>query len=122
MATFDGLLNRAALNTFFIGFTGDKLSCYLDLNHCNPPSLTSVKTRELLGYSSCRDGIHIGSGRPAGSNNRATAGIKEGLSGLSKNHTVEVLGVIVALMYNSMSDNVRLAPAYSLLHRGYGKP
>ena len=50
MATFDGLLNRAALNTFFIGFTGDKLSCYLDLNHCNPPSLTSVKTRELLGY------------------------------------------------------------------------
>jgi len=95
MATFDALLNRAALSTFFKGFTGDKLSCYLDLNHCNPPSLPSVKTRALLGYISYRGGVRIGSGRPGGSNNRATADIKERLSGLAKSHTVEVLGVIV---------------------------
>ena len=69
-----------------------------------------------------RGGILIGSGRPAGSKNRATADIKEGLSGLAKNHTVEALGVIVELMHNSMSDNVRLAAACSLLDRGYGKP
>ena len=41
-------------------------------------------------------GIRIGSGRPAGSKNRATADIKEGLSGLAKNHTVEALGVIIS--------------------------
>ena len=34
-----------------------------------------------------RDGIRIGSGRPAGSKNRATANIKEGLSGLAKTHS-----------------------------------
>ncbi|MDB9752715.1 hypothetical protein OAB29_01070 [Oceanospirillaceae bacterium] len=44
----------------------------------------------------------------AGSKNRATADIKKGLSGLAKNHTVEALGVIVELMHNNMSDNVRL--------------
>jgi hypothetical protein len=69
-----------------------------------------------------RGGIRIGSGRPAGSKNRATADIKEGLSGLAKNHTMETLGVIVELMHKSMSDNVRLAAACSLLDRGYGKP
>ena len=69
-----------------------------------------------------RGGIRVGSGRPAGSKNRATADIKEGLSGLAKNHTVEALGVIVELMHDSMSDNVRLAAACSLLDRGYGKP
>ena len=37
-------------------------------------------------------------------------------------HSVEALGVIVELMHNSMSDNVRLAAACSLLNRGYGKP
>jgi hypothetical protein len=41
-----------------------------------------------------RGGIRVGSGRPAGSKNRATADIKEGLSGLAKNHTVEALGVM----------------------------
>jgi len=68
-----------------------------------------------------RGGIRLGSGRPAGSKNRATTDIKEGLSGLAKIHTVEALGV-VELMHNSMSDNVRLAAACSLLDRGYGKP
>jgi hypothetical protein len=69
-----------------------------------------------------RGGIRIGSGRPAGSKNRATADITEGLSGLAKNRTMEALGVIVELMHKSMSDNVRLAAACSLLDRGYGKP
>ena len=69
-----------------------------------------------------RGGIRTGAGRPVGSKNRATADIKEGLSGLAKNHTVEALGVIVELMHDSMSDNVRLAAACSLLDRGYGKP
>jgi hypothetical protein len=69
-----------------------------------------------------RGGIRIGSGRPAGSKNKATLGIKEGLSGLAKNHAVEALGVVVELMHTSMSDNVRLAAACSLLDRGYGKP
>ena len=67
------------------------------------------------GFIGIQDGI-------AGSKNRATADIKEGLSGLAKNHTVEALGVIVELINNSMSDNVRLAAACSLLDRGYGKP
>ena len=35
---------------------------------------------------------------------------------------MEALGVIVELLHNSMSDNVKLAPACSLLDRGYGKP
>ena len=69
-----------------------------------------------------RGGIRLGSGRPAGSKNKATADIKEGLSGLAKNHTVEALGVIVELMRDSLNDNVRLAAACSLLDRGYGKP
>jgi hypothetical protein len=69
-----------------------------------------------------RGGIRVGSARPAGSKNKATADIKEGLSGLAKNHIVEALGVIVELMHNSMNDNVRLAAACSLLDRGYGKP
>ena len=42
----------------------------------------------------------------AGSKNRATADIKEGLSELAKNPTVEALGVIVELINNSMSDNL----------------
>jgi hypothetical protein len=69
-----------------------------------------------------RGGIRVASGRPCGSRDRATADIKEGLSGLAKNHTVEALGVIVELMHNSMSDNVELTAACSLLDRGYGKP
>tara|TARA_B110000908_G_scaffold103667_1_gene122071 strand:- start:11 stop:424 length:414 start_codon:yes stop_codon:yes gene_type:complete len=68
-----------------------------------------------------RGGIRVGSGRPAGSKNRATADIKEGLSGLTKNHTVETLSVIVELIHNSMSDNGRLAAACYLHDRGYGK-
>jgi len=69
-----------------------------------------------------RGGIRAGAGRPLGSRNRTEADIKEGLSGLAKSHTEEALGVIVELMHNSVSDNVRLAAACSLLDRGYGKP
>ena len=39
-----------------------------------------------------RGGMRVGAGRPAGSKNKATADIKEGLSGLAKNYTVEALG------------------------------
>jgi hypothetical protein len=67
-------------------------------------------------------GIRTGAGRPLGSKNRATADIKEGLSGLAKNHTMEALEVIVELMRHSLNDNVRLAASCSLLDRGYGKP
>ena len=67
-------------------------------------------------------GIRIGAGRPLGSRNRATAEVKEGLSELAKTHTKAALEVIVALMHNSASDNVRLAAACSLLDLGYGKP
>ena len=67
-------------------------------------------------------GIRIGAGRPLGSRNRATADIKEGLSELAKTHTEAALEVIVDLMRHSLSDNVRLAAACSLLDRGYGKP
>ena len=69
-----------------------------------------------------RGGIRAGAGRPLGSRNRATADLKDGLSGLAKSHTEEALGVIVELMHNSVSDNVRLAAACTLLDRGYGKP
>ena len=69
-----------------------------------------------------RGGVRIGAGRPLGARNRAPADIKEGLSGLAKSHTEEALNVIVELMHNSVSDNVRLAAACSLLDRGYGKP
>ena len=44
------------------------------------------------------------------------------LSELTKTHTEPTLEAIVELMRNSMSDNVRLAAARSLLDRGYGKP
>jgi len=67
-------------------------------------------------------GIRAGAGRPLGSRNKATADIKEGLSGLAKTHTEAALEVIVGLMRNSLNDNVRLAAACSLLDRGYGKP
>lgn len=69
-----------------------------------------------------RGGIRVGAGRPLGSRNRATADLKDGLSGLAKSHTEEALSVIVELMHNSVSDNVRLAAACTLLDRGYGKP
>ena len=67
-------------------------------------------------------GIRTGAGRPLGSRNRATAGIKEGLSELAKTHTGAALETIVELMSQSLNDNVRLAAACSLLDRGYGKP
>ena len=67
-------------------------------------------------------GIRIGAGRPLGSTNRATADIKEGLSELAKAHAQAAIEVIVELVCNSLSDNVRLAAACSLLDRGYGKP
>jgi hypothetical protein len=92
------------------------------MNNRKYAKITSINIIRKSIIMENRGGIRIGSGRPAGSKNRATADIKEGLSGLAKNNTVEALGVIVELMNNSMSDNVRLAAACSLLDRGYGKP
>jgi len=67
-------------------------------------------------------GYREGAGRPLGSANKATIEHKATLSELARSHSEEAVSVLVEIMREGQSDNVRLAAANALLDRGHGKP
>ena len=67
-------------------------------------------------------GLRKGSGRPAGSVNKATKELKLNLSELAREYTNEALNTLVDVMQSSQSDSARIAAATAILDRGYGRP
>ena len=67
-------------------------------------------------------GYREGSGRPAGSLNKATNDQKARLSDIARSHTDDAISTLLNVMENSDSDSARIAAANSILDRGFGKP
>ena len=67
-------------------------------------------------------GMRKGSGRPAGSVNKATKELKLSLSELAREYTQDSLMTLVDVMQSSQSDSARIAAATAILDRGYGRP
>ena len=69
-------------------------------------------------------GMREGSGRPAGSGNKATSELKLNLSELACEYTHDALDALVEVMQSSQSDSARIAAATAtaILDQGYGRP
>jgi len=67
-------------------------------------------------------GTREGSGRPAGTGNKATSELKLNLSELARGYTQDALNALVGVMNTSQSDSARIAAATAILDRGYGRP
>ena len=67
-------------------------------------------------------GMREGSGRPAGSGNKATSELKLNLSELAREYTQDALSALAGVMNTSQSDSARIAAATAILDRGYGRP
>ena len=67
-------------------------------------------------------GTREGSGRPAGSVNKATSELKLNLTELARQHTNDALDTLVEVMKLGQSDSARIAAATAILDRGYGRP
>jgi len=63
-------------------------------------------------------GMRKGSGRPAGSVNKATKELKLNLSELAREYTQDALVTLVDVMQSSQSDSARIAAATAILDRG----
>ena len=67
-------------------------------------------------------GTRVGSGRKAGTKNKATAAMKATLSELARQHTAIALDTLTDICENGMNETARIAAATAILDRGYGKP
>ena len=68
-----------------------------------------------------RGGKRAGSGRPAGSRNRATREISVAISKAAREYSAEALETLVDVARNGSTDSARVAAANALLDRAYGR-
>ncbi|MDX8398857.1 MAG: hypothetical protein R8K20_01255 [Gallionellaceae bacterium] len=67
-------------------------------------------------------GTREGAGRPVGSPNRATVGMKARLSMLAREYTYTAFETLLDVCEHGTSETARIAAATALLDRGFGKP
>ena len=69
-----------------------------------------------------RGGKRQGSGRPAGTPNRATEAHKARICDLAKDYAEAALEALVSIARNGASEAARVSAACAILDRAYGKP
>ena len=69
-----------------------------------------------------RVGKRHGSGRPAGTPNRATEAHKARICDLAKDYAEAALEALVSIARNGASEAARVSAACAILDRAYGKP
>ena len=69
-----------------------------------------------------RGGKRHGSGRPAGTPNRATEAHKARICDLAKDCAEAALETLVSIARNGASEAARVSAACAILDRAYGKP
>ena len=69
-----------------------------------------------------RGGSRPGAGRPAGSENRDTAAMRQALSELASEHVEVALGALADIAANGQSEAARVSAACAILDRTFGRP
>lgn len=69
-----------------------------------------------------RGGVRPGAGRPAGSQNAATAQARQALADLAAGHVDAALSALADIAANGQSEGARVSAACAILDRCYGRP